>query len=123
MSCNKFCYNNNYNSNNNNNKYDECYDSNNSECLCEYKWQVNGYDYLKRKHFTYYTKNVVLATGSSGQPNRLGIVGEDQYPNFIVHNLRDLEDAFDNMNEDMKQGMIKIIFRHFPIVLFHLKEH
>lgn len=60
-------------------------------------YEVSGYEIQtsdsgerETKHFTYLTKNVVLATGLD-KPNRLGVQGEEQ--SFVLHSLRELERA------------------------------
>jgi len=58
-------------------------------------FEVSGYELStdgagrKLQPFKYLTRNVVLATGQSDRPNRLGVPGEDL--NFVLHSLADLE--------------------------------
>ncbi|XP_044727288.1 oxidative stress-induced growth inhibitor 1-like isoform X2 [Chrysoperla carnea] len=123
LNCTQFCYfkdnniyeniNNNNNNNNNNNSYcqllrhrktqkfnNEKTIMENEKNNCDYKWQITGFDCQLGQTFIYFAKAVVLATGSSDRPNRLGIDGEDENPEFILHNLRDLELAFDGMTDE-----------------------
>jgi len=69
------------------------------EKLCSQKtlFEVTGYEIKtnrdgkkEMKQFKYVTKNVVLATGQTDEPNRLGVPGED-LP-FVLHKLKDLDD-------------------------------
>jgi len=60
-------------------------------------YEVTGYEIhtfqngkRKNNHFKYLTKNVVLATGLD-KANRLGVEGEDL--SFVIHSLRELEEA------------------------------
>jgi len=55
-------------------------------------YEINTLENGKRKnnHFKYLTKNVVLATGLD-KANRLGVEGEDL--SFVIHSLRELEEA------------------------------
>lgn len=51
----------------------------------------------------YRCKKVVLATGTTELSNRLGVPGEDSNPDWVIHNLKDLETKLlDLINE---QGM------------------
>ena len=56
-------------------------------------FEVSGYTLEKgeTREFTYLAKNIVLATGSTDVPNKLGVPGEDEP--FVLHSLRDLEAA------------------------------
>jgi len=67
--------------------------------LCSQKtlFEVTGYEIKtnrdggkEMKQFKYVTKNVVLATGQTDEPNKLGVPGED-LP-FVLHKLKDLDD-------------------------------
>lgn len=64
---------------------------------CSPLFEVTGYEVVQTEegkqdiqHFTYLTKNVVLATGLD-LPNRLNVPGEDL--SFVTHSLRDLENT------------------------------
>lgn len=70
----------------------------NIESVCPQKslFEVTGYEVMAdadgknhMKQFKYLTKNVVLATGQTDLPNKLGVPGED-LP-FVLHNLQELE--------------------------------
>ena len=55
-------------------------------------WEVTGVQAGpdgQQKHFKYWTKNVVLATGSYDKPNALDKPGENL--DFVVHSLKEME--------------------------------
>lgn len=60
-------------------------------------WEVRGYQHVQGDTpipFSLFTENVVLATGASDSPARLGVEGED-LP-FVFHSVRDLGIAVSN---------------------------
>jgi hypothetical protein len=61
---------------------------------------VEGFDLSSRVPFYYICRRVVLATGSTDLPNRLGVPGELAYPTWVFHDLRSLEIAFDRLREE-----------------------
>lgn len=80
----------------------ESYKIRNKPCIdkmCSQKtlFEVTGYEVTtndagmkEMKQFKYVAKNVVLATGQTDDPNKLGVPGED-LP-FVLHKLKDLDD-------------------------------
>lgn len=80
----------------------ESYKIRNKPCIdkmCSQKtlFEVTGYEVKtndagmkEMKQFKYVAKNVVLATGQTDEPNKLGVPGED-LP-FVLHKLKDLDD-------------------------------
>jgi len=80
----------------------ESYKIRNKDCvdkICSQKtlFEVTGYEVKtntdgrkEMKQFKYVAKNVVLATGQTDEPNKLGVPGED-LP-FVLHKLKDLDD-------------------------------
>jgi len=54
-----------------------------------YEMQMNSNEEKIMKPFKYVAKNVVLATGQTDDPNRLGVSGEN-LP-FVLHKLKDLD--------------------------------
>eukprot|EP00092_Neocalanus_flemingeri_P004717 GFUD01005082.1.p1 GENE.GFUD01005082.1~~GFUD01005082.1.p1 ORF type:complete len:665 (+),score=145.51 GFUD01005082.1:135-2129(+) len=66
-------------------------------CSQETLFEVTGYEVetnqegrKEMKQFKYLTKNVVLATGQTDEPNKLGAPGEE-FP-FVLHKLKELDD-------------------------------
>lgn len=57
-------------------------------------------DLGRRKEFSYLTKNLVLATGSSDSPNILNVPGE--HLDYVLHSLKHLEQliASGQLNQD-----------------------
>ncbi|XP_033327099.2 oxidative stress-induced growth inhibitor 1 isoform X2 [Megalopta genalis] len=62
-----------------------------------YGWIVEGFVIETGQPFRYRCKTVVLATGSTDSPNRLGIPGEDSQPEWVTHHLNDLEMKLDRL--------------------------
>merc|ERR1711892_514977 len=97
----------------------ESYRTRNKHCiqkLCTQKtlFEVTGYEVEtdqdgKReiKHFKYLTKNVVLATGQTDEPNKLGVPGED-LP-FVLHNLKELDDLVKTGNLTPNSDPVMIV--------------
>lgn len=56
-----------------------------------YNWIVDGYENKNGKRFRYRCKRAVLATGTTDLSNHLGIPGENTYPDWVTHDLNDLE--------------------------------
>lgn len=67
-------------------------------------WQVEGFDLSDSIPFCYICRKVVLATGSTDVPNRLGIPGELANPTWVLHDLRSLEAAFDRLVDGEEGG-------------------
>jgi hypothetical protein len=63
-------------------------------------WQVEGFDLTNNIPFCYVCHRVVLATGSSDLPNRLGVPGESANPTWVLHDLRSLEAALNRLVEE-----------------------
>ena len=59
-------------------------------------FEVSGYTVEgdRRREFSYLAKNIVLATGSTDVPNKLGVPGEGEP--FVLHSLKELEAAISN---------------------------
>lgn len=72
-------------------------DSNTCKDATRYGWIVDGFEIDTGKPFRYRCKKVVLATGSTDSPNRLGIPGEDSQPEWVTHYLNDLETKLDRL--------------------------
>ncbi|XP_012147403.2 oxidative stress-induced growth inhibitor 1 isoform X1 [Megachile rotundata] len=64
-----------------------------------YGWIVEGYEKNTGKSFRYRCKRAVLATGTTDLSNRLGIHGEDLQPDWITHDLNDVESRLDRLIE------------------------
>lgn len=65
--------------------------------LAQGLWEVRGYQHVQgdtHAPFSLFAENVVLATGASDSPARLGVEGED-LP-FVFHSVRDLGVAVSN---------------------------
>ncbi|XP_031845012.2 oxidative stress-induced growth inhibitor 1 isoform X1 [Nomia melanderi] len=62
-----------------------------------YGWTVEGFETETGKPFRYRCKTVILATGSTDSPNRLGVPGEDAHPEWVTHYLNDLESKLDRL--------------------------
>jgi len=69
-------------------------------CHPQALWRVEGFDWSNRVPFCYVCRRVVLATGSTDLPNRLGVPGELANPTWVFHDLRSLEMAFDRLMEE-----------------------
>ncbi|CAL1677877.1 unnamed protein product [Lasius platythorax] len=66
-------------------------DSDSPESKGGYNWIVDGYENKSGKRFRYRCKRAVLATGTTDLSNHLGIPGEDTHPEWVTHDLNDLE--------------------------------
>nr|CAD7402052.1 unnamed protein product [Timema cristinae] len=66
----------------------------------EARWQVEGYDSTTHIPFTYVCNRVVLATGANDIPNRLGIPGELDNTDYVIHDLATLEKCLDRLVEE-----------------------
>nr|XP_003706174.1 PREDICTED: oxidative stress-induced growth inhibitor 2-like isoform X1 [Megachile rotundata]XP_012147401.1 PREDICTED: oxidative stress-induced growth inhibitor 2-like isoform X1 [Megachile rotundata]XP_012147402.1 PREDICTED: oxidative stress-induced growth inhibitor 2-like isoform X1 [Megachile rotundata]XP_012147403.1 PREDICTED: oxidative stress-induced growth inhibitor 2-like isoform X1 [Megachile rotundata]XP_012147405.1 PREDICTED: oxidative stress-induced growth inhibitor 2-like isoform len=64
-----------------------------------YGWIVEGYEKNTGKSFRYRCKRAVLATGTTDLSNRLGIHDEDLQPDWITHDLNDVESRLDRLIE------------------------
>ncbi|KAK7886797.1 hypothetical protein WMY93_026418 [Mugilogobius chulae] len=86
-------------------------DSGNSECVSGGAlWEVRGYQQLQsHTHvpFSLFAENVVLATGASDSPVRLGVEGED-LP-FVFHSISDLGQAVSRKKLDMNSDPVLIV--------------
>ena len=69
-------------------------------CQPQALWRVEGFDRSNGVPFCYICCRVVLATGATDLPNRLGVPGELANPTWVVHDLRSLEMAFDRLMEE-----------------------
>ena len=70
-------------------------------------FEVSGYTLDKggeAREFTYMAKNIVLATGSTDVPNKLGVPGEDG--SFVLHSPKELEAAISRGDLAASSGMI-----------------
>ncbi|XP_019881750.1 oxidative stress-induced growth inhibitor 1 [Aethina tumida] len=63
----------------------------------EDSWLVNTEESKTGKRVTYSCKYLVLANGSSDLPNKLEISEGDTDPEWLVHDLRTLEDELENL--------------------------
>ncbi|CAL9705755.1 unnamed protein product [Knipowitschia caucasica] len=73
-------------------------------------WEVRGYQQLQsHTHvpFSLFAENVVLATGASDSPVRLGVEGED-LP-FVFHSISDLGQAVSRKKLDMNSDPVLIV--------------
>lgn len=73
-------------------------------------WEVRGYQQLQsHSHvpFSLFAENVVLATGASDSPVRLGVEGED-LP-FVFHSISDLGQALSQKKLDMNSDPVLIV--------------
>ncbi|XP_033836940.1 oxidative stress-induced growth inhibitor 2 [Periophthalmus magnuspinnatus] len=73
-------------------------------------WEVRGYQQLQsHTHvpFSLFAENVILATGASDSPVRLGIEGED-LP-FVFHSISDLGQAVSRKKLDMSSDPVLIV--------------
>lgn len=66
-------------------------DSDSPESEGGYNWIVDGYENKSGKRFRYRCRRAVLATGTTDLSNHLGIPGEDTHPDWVTHDLNDLE--------------------------------
>ncbi|XP_043247767.1 oxidative stress-induced growth inhibitor 1-like [Colletes gigas] len=71
--------------------------SNVDEADNRYGWMVEGFENNAGKLFRYRCKRVVLATGTTDLSNRLGIPGDDSRPDWVTHDLNDLESRLDRL--------------------------
>jgi len=62
-----------------------------SESKEGYNWIVDGYENKNGKRFRYRCKRAVLATGTTDLSNHLNIPGENTNPEWVTHDLNDLE--------------------------------
>lgn len=73
-------------------------------------WEVRGYQQVQNHThvpFSVFTENVVLATGASDSPVRLGVDGED-LP-FVFHSISDLGQAVSRKRLDMNSDPVLIV--------------
>lgn len=73
-------------------------------------WEVRGYQQVQNNThvpFSLFAENVVLATGASDSPIRLGVEGED-LP-FVFHSISDLGLALSQRKLDMNSDPVLII--------------
>ncbi|CAL7934720.1 unnamed protein product [Xylocopa violacea] len=61
----------------------------------QYGWIVDGFENKTKKPFRYRCKRVILATGTSDLSNQLGISDEKRHPDWVTHDLNDLESKLD----------------------------
>ncbi|KAK3085452.1 hypothetical protein FSP39_003576, partial [Pinctada imbricata] len=103
----------------------KCIDSESGEvepcCKCKnvkknhsYLWEVRGYNIIQDdmtgelcESFCYIAPNVVIATGTSDTPNRLGVPGET-LPHCL-HSLQELEQTFKNNRLPKSQDPVLIV--------------
>ncbi|XP_053980732.1 oxidative stress-induced growth inhibitor 1-like [Hylaeus volcanicus] len=71
--------------------------SNADETDNRYGWLVEGFENKTGKVFRYRCKRAVLATGTTDLSNQLGILGEDSHPEWVTHDLNDLESRLDRL--------------------------
>ncbi|XP_054276279.1 oxidative stress-induced growth inhibitor 1-like [Macrosteles quadrilineatus] len=78
------------------------------DCSCaSAQWSVEGYDTETHKPFSYVCRSVVMATGSTDQPNRLCVPGEMDNTSWVFHDLAAFEKAlaqFVKDNPGIKDG-------------------
>ncbi|XP_028832514.1 oxidative stress-induced growth inhibitor 2 [Denticeps clupeoides] len=69
---------------------DEGVDGEGLHSISQGLWEVRGYQHVQDRHvpFCLFAENIVLATGASDSPARLGVEGEE-LP-FVFHSVRDL---------------------------------
>ncbi|XP_026666840.1 oxidative stress-induced growth inhibitor 1-like isoform X2 [Ceratina calcarata] len=60
-------------------------------------WTVDGFEMQTGRPFRYRCKRVVLATGTTDLTNRLGVPGEDSHPDWVTHDLNELESKLDRL--------------------------
>ncbi|XP_017798127.1 PREDICTED: oxidative stress-induced growth inhibitor 2-like isoform X2 [Habropoda laboriosa] len=65
-----------------------------------YGWIVDGFERQTGKPFRYRCKRAILATGTIDLSNRLGIPGENSHPDWITHDLNELESRLDCLIEE-----------------------
>lgn len=63
----------------------------------DYGWIVEGFEKNTHKHFKYRCKKAVLATGTTDLSNHLGIPNENSHPDWVTHDLNDLESRLDRL--------------------------
>lgn len=63
---------------------------------------MDGYERNTGKLFRYRCKRAVLATGTTDLSNRLGVPGEDSRPEWVTHDLNDLESRLDRLVEQQE---------------------
>lgn len=63
------------------------------------RWIVYGFNKATSKTFCFVCKNVVLASGASDLPNRLGLRNEDYNVSWVKHELPQLESALEAFND------------------------
>ncbi|XP_020497595.1 oxidative stress-induced growth inhibitor 2 [Labrus bergylta] len=92
----------------------EGFERNQVECLNKEVggalWEVRGYQQLQNDAhvpFSLFAENVVLATGASDSPVRLGVEGED-LP-FVFHSISDLGLALNRRTLDMKSDPVLVV--------------
>lgn len=84
----------------------EC-ENNGAECVL---WEVRGYQQVQNNAhipFCLFAENVVLATGASDSPIRLGVEGED-LP-FVYHSISDLGLALGRGQLDMNSDPVLVV--------------
>lgn len=72
-----------------------------------YGWIVDGFEKQSGKRFRYRCKRVVLATGTTDLTNRLGVPGEDSHPDWVTHDLNELESKLDRLIERQHGGNVE----------------
>ncbi|XP_070150606.1 oxidative stress-induced growth inhibitor 1 isoform X2 [Polyergus mexicanus] len=72
-------------------------DSDSPESEGGYNWFVDGYENKSGKRFRYRCRRAVLATGTTDLSNHLGIPGEDTHPDWVTHDLNDLETRLERL--------------------------
>ncbi|KZC09069.1 Oxidative stress-induced growth inhibitor 1 [Dufourea novaeangliae] len=81
----------------------------------QYGWTVEGFETKTGKRFRYRCKRVVLATGTTDSPNRLGIPGEESQTEWVTHDLNDLESKLDRLVDRQNDG--ELLNRFAPVLV------
>lgn len=92
-----------------------------SDNFDEYGWLVQGYANETGKPFDYRCKRVVLATGTTDSPNRLGLPGEESQPSWITHDLNDFENKLDRLANEHGNFNFSCII-NFEKLYFSIKK-
>lgn len=61
---------------------------------------MEGYENKSGKRFRYRCRKAVLATGTTDLSNHLGVSGESTHPNWVTHDLNDLETRLEGLVEE-----------------------
>ncbi|CAK9794694.1 Oxidative stress-induced growth inhibitor 1 [Anthophora quadrimaculata] len=80
-----------------------------------YGWIVDGFEKQTGKSFRYRCKRAVLATGTIDLSNRLGIPGENSHPDWVTHDLNELESKLDGLIDEQHNDVNELEERLRPI--------